>query len=246
MQLPLIPVLLDPEHKQRCRNLAIRLGCHLLLPDEVGHGEFPWGAMVLCFDNKGRLGLTELAKGRKLPAVVDFLARRINHGIDPLMRAIGYKTRNLIDCTAGFGVDTAHIAAQGIKVIAIERNPVMFALLEDAYGRCSGSSACQNLALRSDNCIHFLEQLNDDVDVIYIDPMYPPKPGSAAPKKALRFLQQLNPRSDDQPGLVELARSRVSRRVVVKRPHYAEPLAPGKSGETIGKLVRFDIYSTTK
>ncbi len=239
---PLIPVLLDPQREQRCRHLANNLGCHLLLPDEIGRGIFPWGSLVLCFDNNDRLGLAELAKNRALPVVAELLPRRINRGIDPLMRAIGYKTRNLIDGTAGFGVDAAHIAVHGINVIAVEQNPIMFTLLEDAYGRCNESSIHQNLTLQSGNCIQFLEQMNDAVDVIYLDPMYPPKAGSAAPKKALRLLQKLIPGSTDQPALIELARNRVTSRVVVKRPHYAEPLAPGKSGETSGKLVRFDIY----
>ncbi|MGI9311841.1 MAG: class I SAM-dependent methyltransferase, partial [bacterium] len=48
--------------------------------------------------------------------------------------------------------------------------------------------------------------------------------------------------ADDSLPLFEQAMSRAIMRVVVKRPHRAPPLAPGKVGETIGKLVRFDIY----
>ena len=48
--------------------------------------------------------------------------------------------------------------------------------------------------------------------------------------------------ADDCAPLFAQAMSRATQRVVVKRPRRAQPLQPGRVGETGGKLVRFDIY----
>ena len=97
------------------------------------------------------------------------------------------------------------------------------------------------------NSAAYLESLIEPVEVIYIDPMYPPRPGSAAPKKSLQILQSLLGEEQHSPTeLLSIALTKASRRVVVKRPHYASPLLPGKSGATEGKLVRFDIYPAAR
>ncbi len=242
MQSIPIPILFDPAHEQKCRNLADKLGSTLVMGNESVQETQIVESGFLCFDKFGRLGLVESRANTKRPAIANFDLKRTNHGIDPLIRAIGYKTKRVIDCTAGYGVDAAHIASLGIDVLAIERHPAVYALLEDAVLRCQSPLIRKHLTIIFGDCRSHLEQLKDPVEVIYLDPMYPPKNASAAPKKSLRILQQIIQLPQTAAETVELSRRKVSRRVVVKRPNYATPLASGKSGQTGSKLVRFDIY----
>jgi hypothetical protein len=76
--------------------------------------------------------------------------------------------------------------------------------------------------------------------------MYPPpRRSSAKPRRELQVLRALLGGQRDAADLVERAREKAAR-VVVKRPHHAEPLVPGASFEIETKLVRFDVYVNPK
>ena len=215
----------------------MRLGYPLVETVPGGHS-----GLALQFDANGRLGLLDLSTSKARPVYADLHIRRVNRGKDPLMRAIGHQTKAVIDCTAGWGRDAAHIAGFGAYVTGIEENPVMFELLQNALTFCPKGPVHRQLVFKQGDSAAVLRDLEESVEVIYLDPMYPPKPNTAAPKKALQLLQQLAPPKQDQARLLELAREKAKHRVVVKRPRYADEIAPRKSGEVVGKLVRFDIY----
>jgi len=209
--------------------------------------------LVLAADHAGaiRIAFTrEVTRdGRIAPAsrswfMPDFRPRFHASGRDPLLRAIGYQTATVVDCTAGWAVDAAHIASQGIAVDATERHPVIAALLLNACRHLEHQTRPARLHIHHSDSTRYIEQLAEDPDVIYIDPMYPSRPGSAAPRRPLQLLQALHrPLTDDDPApLLHLARTRAVKRVVVKRPRYAPPLAAGASGAVDSKQVRFDLY----
>ena len=126
---------------------------------------------------------------------------------------------------------------------ALESHPVIHALLENGLHHCEEAAVASRIRLIHADALDWIGQLDSAAEVIYLDPMYPPRPGSASPKKGMRLLQDLVRHDPDRDrALLEIARMRATGRVVVKRPHHAEPLLPGKSGDTRGKLVRFDIY----
>ena len=80
-------------------------------------------------------------------------------------------------------------------------------------------------------------------DVVYIDPMYPPRrKQSALPKKEPRLLRALVGDDPDAADLARVALQVAARRVVVKRPGHAEPLLPDPDLAYKGKLVRYDVY----
>lgn len=231
-------LLYDAKHELACDQLASELGFSLITSAAASSSRF-----FLCFEPSGRLGLTDSHNKQAKPYIAELHVRRQSQGIDPLMRAIGYRTGAVLDCTGGWATDAAHIAAHGIPVIAIERHPVVYALVRNALAFCENEKIIRNLSWRHENSVAFLDTLDDPIDVIYLDPMYPPRPGSAAPKKPLQLLQSLIAEDKDDAGaLLSIALTKASQRVVVKRPHYAAPLLPGKSGATEGKLVRYDIY----
>ena len=220
------------------QRLAENLGIAVVRSDEVHAARF-----LLQFSASGRLEIRDTRDSRLKPLSVDLKPRHGSRGRDPLLRAMGAGVSEIIDATAGLGVDAYHLASAGYQVTALEAHPVMHALLENGLRFCEQSGARSRIRLVHADAVNWLEQLPSPVDVVYLDPMYPPRTGSAVAKKGIRFLQDMIPHDPDRDrALLGIALERATRRVVVKRPHHAEPLLPGKSGDIGGKLVRFDIY----
>ena len=99
-----------------------------------------------------------------------------------LHRAVGsHRCPQLIDATAGFGSDSIALAANGCRVIAIERNPVVMAMLTDARTRAiaaggHSAEAAARLSLQSGEALQFIagQMPRSGTDVIYLDPMFSP------------------------------------------------------------------------
>ena len=226
------------ENERRALRLAETLRAPLVTPGSR-HG----ARYLIGYNEAGRLELRYGEDTALRPLQVNLSPRRDSGGADPLLRAIGAGCREIVDGTAGLGVDAAHLAAAGHRVTAVEEHPLLHALLADGLVHCGDTRLSSRLRLLHADTMEWLGELDHGVDTIYLDPMYPPRPGSALSRKGIRLLQEIVPFEPDRDRrLLELARRRALRRVVVKRPHHADPLLPGKSGETRGKLVRFDIY----
>lgn len=171
------------------------------------------------------------------------------HQREDLIRALGGLPRDslVVDATAGLGRDTLLLAAHGFRVHAWERHPVVYRLLADALERAGQGAALAALVRR----ITLHEGAADPASLAEIpaaavfDPMFPERRKRAAVKKDLQLLQLLmpeNPDSDAEETLT-LLRSRVSRRVVVKRPLHAPALGPQPPQTSVrGRSTRFDIY----
>ncbi len=180
-----------------------------------------------------------------LAAQVGAISRR-----QPLARAVGRRAHNIVDVTAGFGDDALLLAAIGYRVTAIERCPIVGALLRDGIMRaCADSKLAglldQRLTLVIGEARELLPGLDPMPDTIYMDPMFPPKrKRSALARKSVRVLRELVGDDEDAPQLLQLCLRQAKHRVVVKRPHYAAPLMAKPSLSYSGKLVRYDIYRT--
>ncbi|WP_070970928.1 class I SAM-dependent methyltransferase [Vibrio sonorensis] len=162
----------------------------------------------------------------------------------------------VLDGTAGLGRDAFVLASLGCHVQMIERNPVVAALLDDGLERAYADIEIGEWMKERMSLIHAssqtaLEELanNPDFikpDVVYLDPMYPHptnKKQTALVKKEMRVFQSLVGADDDADLLYHPAISLAKKRVVVKRPDYAEWLCgekPSMSIET--KKNRFDVY----
>lgn len=159
----------------------------------------------------------------------------------------------LIDATAGLGVDAFLLASAGWQVLMIEQSPVIHALLADGLQRAraeaqsaaadaSFTATIDRLALAACRDSRDVLAEVDAVDVVYLDPMFPPRKKSAQVKKERWLLQQLHDENAEGKDLLEVARQ-CARKVVVKRPAYAEPLDGVKPSSALtGKTSRFDIY----
>ncbi|GMR03981.1 MAG: 16S rRNA (guanine(1516)-N(2))-methyltransferase RsmJ [Gammaproteobacteria bacterium] len=240
----------DPAARRAAANLASELG---LLWTEPGPGqEFQ---LLLVYTPK-RLELRDCRDMHMGPVFAEFgdldvrpfspnLSRR-----QPFARAIGSKNRVVVDATAGLGHDAFLLACMGYRVTAIERNGAVVALLRDGLRRAQQqetlSRACGNrLHLVTADAREVLPDVRPKPDVIYLDPMFPPKrKKSAAVKKEIRLLRMLVGDDADAQELLEISRRCATDRVVVKRPDHAPALAPKPTVSYSGKLVRYDVYHT--
>jgi len=173
---------------------------------------------------------------------------------EAVAKAVGIKSGYLpdvVDATAGLGRDAFVLASVGCRVRMLERHPVVAALLDDGLQRGYqdpeiGSWLQERLQLIHASSLAELANLTPRPDVVYLDPMFPHKQKSALVKKEMRVFQSLVGPDDDADGLLEPARILARKRVVVKRPDYAPPLADVATPNAVEtKGHRFDIYSGT-
>lgn len=200
------------------------------------------------------------------PIWVDFKKNSLNtrvhsHKISQelLYRALGGRKNlnaTVLDTTAGLGRDAWLMVNAGFNVIMLERNPIIYALLQDGLQHLSQmypeDDAIKRLQLIAEDSIDYLTRLTQTKnqnftptapDIIYLDPMYPHRNKTALPQKEMRILRALVGDDPDFDMLLSLACQAARLRVVVKRPRYAPQLtATSPSYQLTGKSVRFDIY----
>lgn len=192
------------------------------------------------------------------PMVIDFVAgklayrRKYGHaGGEAISKAVGIKKGhrpNIVDATAGLGRDAFVLATMGCRVHMIERSQVIATLLEDGVRRAEqdekiGVLMKEKLSLACGDSRQELGQVPFEPEVIYLDPMFPPKEKSALVKKEMRILHEVVGRDEDADELLKVALTMATKRVVVKRPAYADHLAGVKPQTSIKtKNYRFDIY----
>ncbi len=181
--------------------------------------------------------------------------RRRRGGREMLIRAAGVKQGrplSVLDATGGMGRDAFLLAGCGCTVHIFERHPLVAALLRDGLLRAAADPATRDSAGRihlvAADSRKFLENMTnrgEDVDVVYLDPMFPERTKSALVKKELQILQLLVGGEDDTEQLLAAALNAARNRVVVKRPKSAPPLAGRKPSHCLsGTTTRFDVYMT--
>jgi 16S rRNA (guanine1516-N2)-methyltransferase len=81
-------------------------------------------------------------------------------------------------------------------------------------------------------------------EIVLVDPMHPPRNKSALVKAEMRQIRAIVGIDDDQTRLMQTALAHASRRVVLKWPAKAAPMAdiPPASHQIIGKSVRYDVF----
>ncbi|KAB8313429.1 16S rRNA (guanine(1516)-N(2))-methyltransferase RsmJ [Erwinia endophytica] len=170
---------------------------------------------------------------------------------EAVAKAVGIKGAYLpvvVDATAGLGRDAFVLASLGCRVQMLERHPVVAALLDDGLQRGYqnaeiGDWLRERLTLTHASSLAALHEMREKPDVVYLDPMYPHKQKSALVKKEMRVFQSLVGADDDADGLLVPARQLAKKRVVVKRPDYAPPLAGmATQSAVVTRSHRFDIY----
>jgi 16S rRNA (guanine1516-N2)-methyltransferase len=244
----------DPNLRQQARALAEQFGFALVSAP-------PADAYYLCLNARG-LQLQRDGALTSGPIHVDFVGGALGHRRrfgggrgQPLARAAGIKPHfspTVCDATAGLGRDGFVLASLGCPVTLCERSAIVAALLQDALRRASadkeiGGWVRSRLRLVHGDSCQLLQSLSKEQqpDVIYLDPMYPPGKKHAMVKKEIRALREMLGADQGSKALLEIALHAARRRVVVKRPRRAEWLHDNKPDTCIeSKKTRYDIYVT--
>ena len=215
-------------------------------------------AMLALVPTPERLELRKQDEEKLGAIYVDFVSgamahrRRFGGGRgEAVAKAVGIKKDYLpdvVDATAGLGRDAFVLASLGCHVRMLERNPVVAALLDDGLRRGYDDAEIgpwlrERLTLIHASSHTALSDITPSPDVVYLDPMFPHRQKSALVKKEMRVFQSLVGADDDADALLAPARALAKKRVVVKRPDYAPPLA-GIAAQSMltTKSHRFDFY----
>lgn len=217
------------------------------------------------YNHQHRLTLGQVDSGMN-PLMVDFAGGKqiyrlsFGGGVNQeLIKAVGLRDKpglHIVDATAGLGSDAFVMASVGGRVTMIERNPLVALLLSEGLAHDYQDNKILPILQRMrglygqahDWLNHWLSLkatkcLKQDVDVLYLDPMFPEKSKSALVKKNMQMFHSLIGGDIDSQQLLEIGLSIVNYRVVVKRPRLAPYLADKvPSHQLIGKSNRFDIY----
>ncbi|QFQ32731.1 16S rRNA methyltransferase [Buchnera aphidicola (Aphis fabae)] len=225
----------------------------------INHDE---NASIALIINNNTLELYHRLTPHEKTIKVDFLSKQNNYRClkfkkknEALYKALGIKKNYfpyVIDATAGFGRDAFLIAFWGCYVLMLERHPIIAALLKDGLQRAHESQKIgnwlkQRLHLMFYDSFKMLEIPILQPDIIYLDPMYPINKKKALPKKNMQFLRNIIKNSDNHENLLNISRKFAKKRIIVKRPSYAQPLSKEKVKFSISnKNHRFDIYLPIK
>lgn len=203
-----------------------------------------------------RLQLEESSQKQSSPVYVDFLDPELNFRIkhagknnEIILKAVGIKNNDrpsVLDATAGLGRDAFLLASKGCEVLMLERSPIIGALLQNGLERYnkqkSGSIKLELLLSPANNYLIALK--SNKHDVIYLDPMYPPRVKSALGKKNMRILHTIVGADEDANEILTLALRWAKKRVVVKRPKLAQNLGSIKPDIVFvsNASSRYDVY----
>lgn len=236
------------------------------LPDTLPVRSTPHTGDHFQLVNVSGLALQPLNMGRVKPLRVDFQAGAAAHRRQfgggrkqDIARACGLHQKNdlqILDATAGLGRDSFVLAGLGAAVHMVERDPVLWALLEDGLLRARTSddpdlmAVMARLRLSAGDARKLHDAALGAPDVIYLDPMFPPRDKSAKVKADMQALHALLTPAE-APGepvpeadLLNWALARAVKRVVVKRPRLAATLGGSTPDHQLsGKANRFDVYT---
>jgi len=206
---------------------------------------------------QGRLALmTPTIKEEKLrPFFLDFIGpfkyhQGQNYSLkkEPLAKAVGgnFQENPLIwDITCGTGSDSTLLLFFGAKIVAFERNPIMWALLRDALDRAQkdpefGQIFRERFTLIKGDPRNYPSQ--EGPHAIYYDPMYPEIGRKALQKKEMRVIREVVGDDLDFNDIFDWAKGVSKSRFIVKRPTKS-PLLETPPGHTYkGKSTRYDVY----
>ena len=218
---------------------------------------------TLEFDDHG-VRLHCLGQGKQNPIEVNFHTGEADHRRkfgggkgQMIAKAVGvsgsFKPR-ILDATAGLGGDAFVLASLGCHMTLQERSPIAHALLNSGlsrgleHARHTGDAALESvltnmLLLNTDS----IGCVINNIDVVYLDPMFPTRKKSAAVNKSMKAFHSLIGSDDDADQLLSHALQQDVCRVVVKRPRVAPPVGNKTPSYTLeGKSSRFDIYALKK
>lgn len=186
--------------------------------------------LLLCHPETGRVQLTNADLNRRMAS-----GRRLL-----LARACGFRHGLRVhDAYAGWGSDGLVLARLGAVVSMTELSGIVHAMLFER---------CLRLGLGIEplrmNAADWIRDYGNEVDVVYLDPLFPERRKTAKPSLRMQALAAVGEESNPLEAFF-IARDRVRERVVVKRRRHDAELFPHPNWKISGSKVRFDVYRST-
>lgn len=171
---------------------------------------------------------------------------RLHH--EMLVKIAKTKTKHpvAVDAAAGMGEDSFLLAAAGYEVTLFEQDAVIAALLRDALRRAGEDERLQEIVgrmhLQEGNSIELMPQLTLSPEIVYLDPMFPPRKKSGLIQKKLQLIQKLEQPCKNERELYDAAAALHPKKIIIKRPLNGALLAGKKPSYTVkGKAIRYDV-----
>lgn len=209
-------------------------------------------SIYLRFDENG---LALVSKDMKLYGDFSKMCKRLktnNLRNELLVKAAKIKGKNenlnAIDATAGLGEDSILLAAAGFNVKLYEKNPIIATLLIDALDRAKSlpdlAEIINRMEVIEENSINAMKNINEKVDIILLDPMFPERTKSGLVKKKFQILHEIETPCNNEVELINAALAVNTHKVIIKRPLKGEYLAEIKPSYSIkGKAIRYDVIN---
>lgn len=226
------------------RDAADMLSRQLGVPLADSMGE----ALTLVFDGSG---LSLVGSGMRYQGDFARTLNRVTKGRlhhEMLVKLAKTKTEHpvAVDAAAGMGEDSFLLAAAGYEVYLFEQDAVIAALLRDALYRAGEDDRLRGIVgrmhLTEGNSIELMLQLGITPEIVYLDPMFPPRKKSGLIHKKLQLIQKLEQPCADERELFDAAAAMHPKKIIIKRPLNGAPLADRKPSYTVkGKAIRYDV-----
>ena len=226
------------------RDAADMLSRQLGVPLADSMGE----ALTLVFDGSG---LSLVGSGMRYQGDFARTLNRVTKGRlhhEMLVKLAKTKTEHpvAVDAAAGMGEDSFLLAAAGYEVYLFEQDAVIAALLRDALYRAGEDDRLREIVgrmhLSEGNSIELMPRLGITPEIVYLDPMFPPRKKSGLIHKKLQLIQKLEQPCADERELFAAAAAMHPKKIIIKRPLNGAPLADRKPSYTVkGKAIRYDV-----
>lgn len=226
------------------RDTALALSRHIGIPIADRMGD----ELTLVIDGSG---LSLVGKGMRYQGDFSRMLNRVTKGRlhhEMLVKLAKTKTEHpvAVDAAAGMGEDSFLLAAAGYEVYLFERDRVIAALLGDALRRAEEDEQLRGIVgrmhLNEGDSIELMPQLGITPEIVYLDPMFPPRKKSGLIHKKLQLIQKLEQPCADERELFAAAAAMQPKKIIIKRPLNGAPLADRKPSYTVkGKAIRYDV-----
>jgi 16S rRNA (guanine1516-N2)-methyltransferase len=238
-------------------NLIMKSGDNV--PSHLKHEDIEW-THHQTFENSlfwdGQILKFSPSEGKGSPILFDFpsklsyhASRQYNLKKEILAKAIGITQQNkvrVIDGSVGTGKDTMLLLSFGAEIRGIERNPIVYLLLKDAFHQTLKGRDAKFLTemftieLNESHKIDLTD--HDEQSVFYFDPMFKKMRNKSKSKKEMEIFKYMVGSDDDYREVLEWSMKQKFSRVVLKRSiHEEKYMKPTASYE--GNTVRYDMYS---
>jgi 16S rRNA (guanine1516-N2)-methyltransferase len=253
---------LDPEYQQ----LLQQITALPVIDSADGNEHF---THCLSLDESGlSLRRLELTAGEthQQPTRIDFTDAALHYRLgnsgkqQGLAKAVGlnkHSPMHVLDATAGLGRDAFILASMGCQVTMLEQSLVIYSLLADGLKRAEViedtelQQTIRNMSLHQVKAQDWFTEITQGQqirpDVIYLDPMFPPRNKTANVKKDIALLQEILGFEEDSSELIALACDCAKHRVVVKRPGKKPDKKASSDGlkpsfVVPGKTAHFEVF----